>query len=56
VVVAGDAVMTRDHWCERLGHHNSADLGLAARTIGQLAAFADIVVPGHDNFFVKPIR
>jgi glyoxylase-like metal-dependent hydrolase (beta-lactamase superfamily II) len=54
VVVAGDAVMTRDHWRERQGHHNSADLALAARTIEQLAALADIVVPGHDNSFVKP--
>jgi glyoxylase-like metal-dependent hydrolase (beta-lactamase superfamily II) len=54
VVVAGDAVMTQDHWRERQGHHNSADLALAARTIEQLAALADIVVPGHDNFFVKP--
>lgn len=54
VVIAGDAVMTRDHWRERQGHHNSADLALAARSIGQLAALADIVVPGHDNFFVKP--
>jgi glyoxylase-like metal-dependent hydrolase (beta-lactamase superfamily II) len=54
VVIAGDAVMTRDHWRERQGHHNSADLALAARSIEQLAALADIVVPGHDNYFVKP--
>lgn len=54
VVVAGDAVMTKDHWQDRQGHHNSADLGLAARTIERLAALADLVVPGHDNFFVKP--
>lgn len=54
VVIAGDAVMTRDHWRERQGHHNSADLALAARSIAQLGELADIVVPGHDNFFVKP--
>jgi glyoxylase-like metal-dependent hydrolase (beta-lactamase superfamily II) len=54
VVVAGDAVMTRDHWRERQGHHNSADLAQAAQTIGQISALADIVVPGHDNFFINP--
>jgi glyoxylase-like metal-dependent hydrolase (beta-lactamase superfamily II) len=53
VVIAGDAVMTRDHWRERQGHHNSADLALAARSIEQLSVLADIVVPGHDNYFLN---
>jgi len=54
VVVAGDAVMTRDFWRERRGYFNSVDFDLAARTMEELAACADIIVPGHDNCF--PVR
>lgn len=53
VVIAGDAVMTRDHFPDRLGHHNSVDLAAAARSIDRLAGLADIVVPGHDNYFLN---
>jgi len=53
VVIAGDAVMTRNHWRERQGHHNSADLAQAVRSIEQLSELADIVVPGHDNYFLN---
>lgn len=52
VVVAGDAVMTRDFWAERRGYFNSADFDTAARTIDQLATIADIIIPGHDNYFM----
>jgi glyoxylase-like metal-dependent hydrolase (beta-lactamase superfamily II) len=53
VVIAGDAAMTRDFWRERNGYFNSADLGLAARSIEQLATIADLVIPGHDNYFLN---
>ncbi|SUS06563.1 conserved hypothetical protein [uncultured Defluviicoccus sp.] len=53
VVIAGDAVMTRDHFHDRLGHHNSVDLTLAAKSIDRIAGLADIVVPGHDNYFLN---
>jgi glyoxylase-like metal-dependent hydrolase (beta-lactamase superfamily II) len=53
VVIAGDAAMTRDFWRERQGYFNSADLGLAARSIEQLAAIADMIIPGHDNYFLS---
>jgi len=52
VVVAGDAVMTRDFWDERRGFFNSVDFTLAAATIERLATLADVVVPGHDNCFL----
>jgi len=52
VVVAGDAVMTRDFWDHRQGYFNSADFDQAAATIDRLAHVADIVVPGHDNYFL----
>ena len=52
VVAAGDAVMTRDFWVHRQGYFNSTDFELAARTIDSLAGMADIVIPGHDNYFL----
>jgi glyoxylase-like metal-dependent hydrolase (beta-lactamase superfamily II) len=52
VLIAGDAVMTRDFWNERKGYFNSVDAALAAQTITELSAWADIVIPGHDNYFM----
>jgi len=53
VVVAGDAVMTRDFWRDRQGYFNSKDFPRASRTIEMLAETADIIVPGHDNYFLS---
>jgi glyoxylase-like metal-dependent hydrolase (beta-lactamase superfamily II) len=53
VVVAGDAVMTRDFWRDRRGYFNSVDFAQASRTIEYLATLADAVVPGHDNWFLN---
>jgi glyoxylase-like metal-dependent hydrolase (beta-lactamase superfamily II) len=54
VLVAGDAVATRDFWRERRGYFNCADFELSARSMNKIAGLADIVVPGHDNFFLNP--
>lgn len=57
VVIAGDAVATRDFWNERRGYYNCLDFGLSAKTMDKLAFLADIIVPGHDNYFqVAPTR
>ena len=52
VVIAGDAVMTRDFWRDRRGYFNSKDPVQASRTMDTLAGLADIIVPGHDNYFL----
>ncbi len=52
IVVAGDAVMTRDFWLDRQGYFNSVDFDLVADTMDHLAGLADIIVPGHDNYFL----
>jgi glyoxylase-like metal-dependent hydrolase (beta-lactamase superfamily II) len=52
VVVAGDAVVTRDYWKERLPFHNAVDMDAATDSITKLTDMADIIVPGHDNYFV----
>lgn len=54
VVIAADAAMTRDFWRDRRGYFNSADFDLATQTIQYLTTVADIVIPGHDNYFLNP--
>ncbi len=52
VVLAGDAVATRDFFRARRGYFNAVDFALSARTMDRLAGLADIIVPGHDNYFL----
>lgn len=52
VIVAGDAVMNRDFWRDREPYWNAEDMEQARATIRQLAADAELIVPGHDNFFL----
>jgi len=51
VIAAGDAVMTRDFFLERTAYFASSDPAQASRTIEMLAPTADIIIPGHDNYF-----
>ncbi len=53
VLVAGDAVATRDFWRERRGYYNCVDFELSKRSMDNIAGLADVVVPGHDNFFLN---
>ncbi len=52
IIVAGDAVMTRDFFRDRRGSFNAQDMEQSARTIVDLAAATDVIVPGHDNYFL----
>ena len=51
-LTAGDAVATRDFFRDRRGFYNAVDFEQSARTMDKLAAIADIIVPGHDNYFL----
>ncbi len=53
VVIAGDAVPTLDFWRERRGYYNCVDFALSTKTMNKIAGLADIVVPGHDNYFLN---
>lgn len=53
VVIAADAAMTREFWKDRRGYFNSADFDLVEQSIDKLAEIADIVIPGHDNYFLN---
>jgi glyoxylase-like metal-dependent hydrolase (beta-lactamase superfamily II) len=52
VVIAGDAVATRDFWNERRGYYNCVDFDLSSKSMDKIAGVADVVVPGHDNCFL----
>ncbi len=53
VVIAGDAVMTHDFFVARDVYFNTVDRIAAVQSIATIAALADIVVPGHDNYFLN---
>ena len=53
VVVAGDAVMTHDFFLARDVYFNTVDRAAAVHSIATIADQADIVVPGHDNYFLN---
>jgi glyoxylase-like metal-dependent hydrolase (beta-lactamase superfamily II) len=55
VVVSGDSVMTADHFAHRQGYHNSVDFDVSRKTIEKIADIADIVVPGHSNYFITRV-
>lgn len=52
VVVAGDAVATLDFWRDRRNFYNAVDPAQGVRTMDGIAKMADIVVPGHDNYYL----
>lgn len=52
IAVSGDAVMTPNHFRDRLGYYNSVDFEASAESIDKLKRMADIIVPGHDNYFI----
>ncbi|MHC4518128.1 MAG: MBL fold metallo-hydrolase [Planctomycetota bacterium] len=52
IIVAGDAVPTRDFFRDRRGYFNAVDFEQSARTMDRLATMADVIVPGHDNYFL----
>ncbi|MFB3826203.1 MAG: MBL fold metallo-hydrolase [Bryobacteraceae bacterium] len=56
VIAAGDSVATRDFWLDRRSYFNAADPAQGARTMDRLAAMADVIVPGHDNYFLVDSR
>jgi hypothetical protein len=47
-------VATRDFWRERRGYYNCVDFDLSTKSMDKIAGLADLVVPGHDNFFFNP--
>ena len=53
VIIAGDSVATKDFWDDRRPYYNALDIIESKRTMEKIHLIADIIVPGHDNFFVN---
>lgn len=52
VVLASDAVMTEDFYRAKQGYFNNVDPVATVESINHIDQIADIVIPGHDNFFI----
>lgn len=51
LIVSGDAVMGLEWFEAQEGYHNCVDFALATETIRRIAGAADLVIPGHGNWF-----
>lgn len=51
IVIAGDSVATSDFWNDRAMYYNVMDMAASKRSMERIDAVADIIIPGHDNFF-----
>jgi len=52
VFVVGDAVATKDFWDEGRMYFKALDMDESLRSYKKIASMSNIVVPGHDNYFV----
>ncbi|MDR1374429.1 MAG: MBL fold metallo-hydrolase [Treponema sp.] len=52
VMVTGDAVMTRDFFRHQTAYYNAVDKEQNRRSIIRIGELADILIPGHDNYFI----
>lgn len=50
-LVAGDAVLTRDHYDHGSVWDRADDLKAAGESLQEIVELADIIIPGHDNIF-----
>lgn len=53
VVVTGDAVATKDYWDGGQMYYNVIDMEESKKTLSMIRSIADIIVPGHDNYFLN---
>lgn len=53
-LVAGDAVPTQDHFLAGQVLPDTQDVEAAQEALREVYEIADLIVPGHDNWFVNP--
>jgi glyoxylase-like metal-dependent hydrolase (beta-lactamase superfamily II) len=51
VIIAGDAVVTQDHYAAGRVYEQVTDLEAAQESFQEILQIADEIVPGHDNLF-----
>jgi glyoxylase-like metal-dependent hydrolase (beta-lactamase superfamily II) len=54
VLLAGDAVVTQDHFLAGQVLPDSYDIEGAQGSLREVYEIADLIIPGHDNLFVNP--
>ena len=54
LVIAGDAVPTREHFLAGQVLPDSFDVKAAQDALAEVYEIADVIVPGHDNLFLNP--
>jgi glyoxylase-like metal-dependent hydrolase (beta-lactamase superfamily II) len=54
ILVAGDAVPTQDHFLAGQLLPDTYDLEAAKESLREVYEIADLIVPGHDNWFLNP--
>jgi glyoxylase-like metal-dependent hydrolase (beta-lactamase superfamily II) len=52
VIAAGDATATHDFFRDRRNFYNATDPKQGVATMNKIAELADLIIPGHDNYFV----
>jgi glyoxylase-like metal-dependent hydrolase (beta-lactamase superfamily II) len=52
IVLAGDAVLSRDHYENARIHDRCADAAQARQSFAEIVEIADVIIPGHDNVIV----
>jgi glyoxylase-like metal-dependent hydrolase (beta-lactamase superfamily II) len=53
VFVAGDAIATKDFWDEGRIYFKALDVEVAKQSYKKIGSISNIIVPGHDNYFVN---
>lgn len=56
IFVAGDAVATKDFWDDNRMYFKALDIEESLKTYKKIENMANIVIPGHDNYFYVDIR
>jgi glyoxylase-like metal-dependent hydrolase (beta-lactamase superfamily II) len=51
VIAAGDAIATHDFFRDRQNFYNAVDPKQGVATMNKIAELADLIIPGHDNYF-----
>jgi len=52
VFAAGDSVATKDFWDEGIMYFKALDMEESKRSMKKIASISNIVIPGHDNYFL----
>jgi len=53
IVISGDAVASKDYLDGGQMYYNVMDMEASKKTLAMIRSIADIIVPGHDNYFLN---